>query len=81
MQAIDCIGLTPSVLLCFGLPLLLLLIGAGLVAALAPQQPELALVGLSSLLGMVLFGRARIERWLSPQAFPAAGYTSKSKIK
>ena len=64
-------GLAAVALLCFGAPLALLLLGAGLTAAFAPEQPGLALLGLVFLPGLGLAGglgaRRRIESWLAPE--------------
>ncbi len=54
-------GLTLSVLLHLGIPLLLLLLGAGLTAVFASGAPLLALVGLLSLPVLAL-GAARRNR-------------------
>lgn len=63
-------GVAAAALLCFGLPLALLLLGAGLVAAFAAGRPWLALLGLALLpaLGMAagIGARQRIESWLAP---------------
>ena len=58
-------GLTLSVLFCLGIPLLLLLLGAGLTAAFAAGQPLLALVGLFSMPALALGAERRIGLWLA----------------
>lgn len=67
-------GLAAAALLCFGVPLALLLTAAGLTAACAPDHPGLALLGLASIPGLALVGgfggRRRIESWLAPVGGP-----------
>lgn len=59
------LGLTLSALLHLGVPLLLLLLGAGLTAAFAADAPLLALVGLLSLPALALVGAGgRSRLWL-----------------
>ena len=53
-------GLAAAALICFGVPLAFLLLSAGLAAALVPDRPELALLGLLSLPGVAIAVRRRI---------------------
>ena len=52
-------GLVAAALVCFAVPLALLLLSAGLAAALVPERPELALLGLLSLPGVAVAVRWR----------------------
>ena len=53
-------GLVAAALVCFGAPLAFLLLSAGLAAALVPDRPELALLGLLSLPGVAIAVRRRL---------------------
>lgn len=52
-------GLVAAASVCFAAPLALLLLSAGLAAALVPERPELALLGFLSLPGVAVAVRWR----------------------
>ena len=56
--------LAQAALLCFGAPLLLLLLGAGGAAVFASDQPAWALLGLAPVLWVAADARGRLERAL-----------------
>jgi hypothetical protein len=61
-------GLTLAAWLCFGLPMLALLLGASLADWLIPQFPAAALLGLIAVAGMISRLTAQVEAWLTPKS-------------
>ncbi len=61
-------GLGLAATLCFGLPLLALLLSAVVAEALLPDFPAVALLGLIAVTGMISRLTTHVEAWLAPKS-------------
>lgn len=61
-------GLTLAAMLCFGLPLLALLVGARVAEVLFPEFPGAVVLGLVVVTGMISRLTPQVEAWLTPKS-------------